>query len=252
MARIRSIKPGFFTSEDVAELPLRARLTWIGLWTHCDDQGRAKDNVKLIKAAVWPLDQVTLSDIEDDLATLAKCGRIVRYEVDGKNYLAVTNWHDHQSPNRPTRSKLPPPPEESGSTHAQSSEPAVSKHGGLMSGEEGIGEEGRGARARDNPPPEHCPKHPSGTLDPCGACGTAKRQRAKWEAEQSGRSKLADLERQRLELKAARMAVAACRICDSDGYRTQPDGTRGGVCDHVRREPGARERAFAATEGAAS
>jgi hypothetical protein len=35
----------------------RARLTWIGLWTQCDDQGRTKDHVKLIKADVWPPDQ---------------------------------------------------------------------------------------------------------------------------------------------------------------------------------------------------
>lgn len=112
MARIRSIKPGFFTSEDVSRLPLRARLTWIGLWTHCDDQGRAKDNVKLIKAAVWPLDGVSLRDIEEDLATLAAHGRIVRYEVDGRRYLAVTNWGDHQKPNRPTTSRLPAPPKD--------------------------------------------------------------------------------------------------------------------------------------------
>lgn len=82
MPRIRSIKPSFFLSEDVAALPLRARLLWIGLWTHCDDAGRAKDNARLIKGAVWPLDNVTLADIEDDLATLADHGRIVRYEVD--------------------------------------------------------------------------------------------------------------------------------------------------------------------------
>ncbi len=109
MARIRSIKPGFFTSEDVSPLPFRARLTWIGLWTHCDDQGRAKDNTKLIKAAVWPLDAVTLGEIEEDLATLADHGRIVRYEVDGKRFLAVTNWSDHQRPNKPTPSRLPAP-----------------------------------------------------------------------------------------------------------------------------------------------
>lgn len=49
MARIRTIKPSFFRSEDVAALPLRARLLWIGLWTQCDDQGRTKDNKQLIK-----------------------------------------------------------------------------------------------------------------------------------------------------------------------------------------------------------
>jgi hypothetical protein len=109
MARIRTIKPGFFSSEDVSVLPMRARLTWIGLWTQCDDEGRTKDNTKLIKAAVWPLDNVTLRDIEEDLATLAVRKRIVRYEVDGKRYLAITNWREHQRINKPTPSKIPPP-----------------------------------------------------------------------------------------------------------------------------------------------
>lgn len=109
MARIRTIKPSFFASEDVSVLPMRARLTWIGLWTQCDDEGRTKDNAKLIKAAVWPLDNVTLRDIEEDLATLAVRGRIVRYEVDGKRYLAITNWREHQKINKPTPSRIPPP-----------------------------------------------------------------------------------------------------------------------------------------------
>lgn len=110
MPRIRSIKPSFFASEDVSALPLRARLTWIGLWTHCDDRGRAKDNVKLIKAAVWPLDDVSLRDIEEDLTTLADHGRIVRYEVAGQRYLAIANWGDHQRVNKPTPSRIPSPP----------------------------------------------------------------------------------------------------------------------------------------------
>jgi hypothetical protein len=94
--RIRSIKPEFFTSEIVASLPLRTRLTWIGLWTHCDNYGRAKDNAKLIKAAVWPLDDVSTKDIESDLNTLADCRLVVRYSVAGKPYLAVANWVEHQ------------------------------------------------------------------------------------------------------------------------------------------------------------
>lgn len=110
MARIRTIKPGFFCSEDVSVLPLRARLTWIGLWTHCDDHGRTKENVKLIKAGVWPLDDVSLRDIEFDLNTLADRRRIVRYEVDGQRFLAITNWHHHQQVNRPQPSKHPAPP----------------------------------------------------------------------------------------------------------------------------------------------
>lgn len=111
MPRIRSIKPGFFRSEDVSALPFRARLTWVGLWTHCDDQGRAKDNSRLIKGDVWPLDNVSLRDIDEDLETLADHGRIVRYEVDGKRYLEIVNWHAHQSISKPSPSRIPAPSE---------------------------------------------------------------------------------------------------------------------------------------------
>lgn len=108
MARIRTIKPSFFTSDDVSALPLRARLTWIGLWTHCDDAGRTKDHARLIKAAIWPLDPVSLADIEEDLSILNSQGRIVRYEVNGEKYLEITNWGEHQRIDRPTPSKIPP------------------------------------------------------------------------------------------------------------------------------------------------
>lgn len=111
MPRIRSIKPDFFKSEDVSALPLRARLTWIGLWTQCDDHGRYKDSARVIKGDVWSLDDVSLHDIEADLRALAAADRIIRYEVDGKRYLVVVNWHMHQAINRPSRPKYPAPPE---------------------------------------------------------------------------------------------------------------------------------------------
>ncbi|MGH3499823.1 MAG: hypothetical protein ACRDQA_02800, partial [Nocardioidaceae bacterium] len=111
MGRIRTIKPEFFESESVTELPIRARLTWIGLWTHCDDHGRAKANAKLIKAAVWPLDKISLNEVEKDLDDLEALCLIVRYEVSGKNYLAVTNWDEHQAAAyRRGEAKYPPPP----------------------------------------------------------------------------------------------------------------------------------------------
>jgi hypothetical protein len=39
MSRIRQIKPEYFADPDVAELPIRARLTYVGLWTIADDAG---------------------------------------------------------------------------------------------------------------------------------------------------------------------------------------------------------------------
>lgn len=162
MARIRSIKPGFFTSEDVSELPLRARLTWIGLWTHCDDQGRAKDNTRLIKAALWALDDVSLKDVEEDLTVLANCGRIVRYQVGGQNYLAVTNWAAHQHPNKPQKSTLPPPPDTHEPVPEAGTEPARSAPVVVTVGEEGRGTEGKGGElAHASPRPPTRPRVPS-------------------------------------------------------------------------------------------
>lgn len=111
--RIRSIKPEFFTSEAVAELNFRQRLLWEGLWCHQDDDGRCRDNARVIKGAVFPLDdEVTAELVEDDLVTLEKRGRIIRYSAEGRSYIATVNFSEHQKPNRPTPSKLPPPPHE--------------------------------------------------------------------------------------------------------------------------------------------
>ncbi|GAA3699002.1 hypothetical protein GCM10022377_10010 [Zhihengliuella alba] len=110
MARIRTIKPEFFQSEDVAALSYRARLTWIGLWVYADDAGRHKDSPRLIKGSIWPLEDNVLSeDVDQDLEELERAGRIVRYEVDGKRFLEVTNWESHQRIAKPTPSKLPAP-----------------------------------------------------------------------------------------------------------------------------------------------
>lgn len=110
MARIRTIKPEFFTSLTVASLPIEARLTFIGLWTHVDDEGRCVDDARLIKAAIWPLDDRISTDVELDLKRLSESSLILRYTVGERSYLTVRGWSEHQRINRPTKSKLPPPP----------------------------------------------------------------------------------------------------------------------------------------------
>jgi hypothetical protein len=125
VARIRTIKPEFFTSLSVASLKLTARLTFIGLWTHCDDEGRCVDEARLVKAALWPLDDRTAADVESDLRALAASALIIRYEVGGRRYLAVSGWAEHQRINRPTPSRIPPPPK---GTHGVLSESSRSPH----------------------------------------------------------------------------------------------------------------------------
>jgi hypothetical protein len=106
--RIRSVKPETFTSETLARCTVRARWTFAGLWCYVDDEGRGKSNNGLVKAAVWPLDDdVTLKDVGQFLDELEGEHLICRYEVDGRGYLHVVNFGEHQHPNRPVDSKLP-------------------------------------------------------------------------------------------------------------------------------------------------
>jgi hypothetical protein len=116
MARIRSIKPEFFTSLSNADLTRDARLTFIGLWTHCDDDGRCIDDARLIKAAIWPLER-SVKAIEADLVDLEKGDKIIRYRGDGLPLLAITKWRSHQVINRPKTSRYPAPDTEASWTN---------------------------------------------------------------------------------------------------------------------------------------
>ncbi len=172
MARIRSVRPEFFTSLDVANLSHRARLTWIGLWCYADDEGRGKDDARLVKAAVWPLDDdVTTLEVEADLAELAANGSLTRYEVAGARYFEIPNFKKFQRPNKPTGSNIPNP---SGSPPV-----VVPEHSSL---------EGFGVVTGAGAPSRYCPRHPEGTSDPCGPCRDARQLRELWDKKQKAPS----------------------------------------------------------------
>lgn len=114
MARIRSIKPEIRISETVNAWPVEVRYFWIMLWGYVDDHGRGRDNSKLIVADTYPLDDtVSAEDVSAWLNILAGAKVIQRYTVDGKRYLAITNWSEHQRPSHPAKSVIPEPPRDS-------------------------------------------------------------------------------------------------------------------------------------------
>jgi hypothetical protein len=115
VARIRTIKPETFTSETISSLTLAARWTFVGLWTHVDDEGRTRDNARIIRGALWPNEDETVSSkhVESHLVELEDAEMICRYEVDGGRYFHVVNFHRHQKISHPTPSKLPPCPHQS-------------------------------------------------------------------------------------------------------------------------------------------
>ena len=113
MARIRSIKPEFFTSLTIADLPLSTRLTFIGLWTYVDDNGVGPADPRLIRAAVWPLEETPdiLQRTREDLQRLHEARLVTLYEASGKPLVAVNSWAEHQKVSHPRKPRFLTPDE---------------------------------------------------------------------------------------------------------------------------------------------
>lgn len=107
MARIRSVKPDFFTHPHIVACSIPARLLLESLWCQADDSGRLRDQPLRIRALSFgEADDV---DVPALLAELAAADRIERYAVDGDKYIECKNFREHQHPQKPTASKLPAP-----------------------------------------------------------------------------------------------------------------------------------------------
>lgn len=105
MARTRSIKPSFFTNEELSRLSPLARLLFIGLWTQADREGRLEDRPRRLKAMVLPYDRCS---IEAQLSALCAGGFIVRYSTEIGRIIQIVNFTRHQQPHhKETASVLP-------------------------------------------------------------------------------------------------------------------------------------------------
>ena len=93
--RARNIKPGFFSNEDIVQCSMAARLLFIGLWCLADREGRLENRPIKIKIAIFPCDNVDINNLLDELCSFHF---IEMYEVDGKKYIQVVNFHKHQKP----------------------------------------------------------------------------------------------------------------------------------------------------------
>ncbi len=79
MARIRSIKPEFWTNEKVLGCSPIARLLFIGMWNFSDDTGRMQFSPKTLKAQIFPGDDIGLDDIARMIDELSSNGLLQVY-----------------------------------------------------------------------------------------------------------------------------------------------------------------------------
>ncbi|MGK5496718.1 hypothetical protein [Streptomyces sp. URMC 125] len=109
MARIRTIKPEAFESEDLASVSVTAERTFFGLLTLADDSGRFRDHPAIIAGRLWALrPEHTATHVAADLEQLTEAGLICRYTgCDGRTYLHIVTWERHQRIDRPSASRLP-------------------------------------------------------------------------------------------------------------------------------------------------
>jgi hypothetical protein len=147
MARIRSLKPELWLSPQVMNLSHSARLMFVGLITQADDDGRGLADVRRLKAAIFPGDDITTLQVSAWLAECKDQALAALYDAAPHGSLyQLTGWH-HQKIKKPLPSQYPPPPGYVPKEFPTGTELEANEFSRI--GEDLIGEEERGRDARE-------------------------------------------------------------------------------------------------------
>ena len=141
MARIRTIKPEFFTSEDIVSLSPLARLFYVSLWCEADREGRMDWKLGTLKMRYFPGDNCDMQFLANELID---GGLVIVYEVDGKQYAEIPSFKTHQIINNRESDSTRPPRVK----HASKRVKAEGKEG-----REGNGKEGDSAEPQSDSTP---------------------------------------------------------------------------------------------------
>jgi hypothetical protein len=112
--RIRTIKPEFWDSPDVADASAVARLLFIAMWNWADDAGRGSANLKELEGFAFPNDDVTelsggkCRSFRHALAEVRDCFGVLFYKVRGRPFYEIPSWRKHQRNERVAKGKFPP------------------------------------------------------------------------------------------------------------------------------------------------
>jgi hypothetical protein len=113
MARKRMIDPAIWEDPTVGSLSIPARLLFIGLISHADDEGRLDVEPRYLRRAVFGFDDdVSCVDVSRYLDEIAQLRGVVFYSVDERRLASLTNWRRYQYIQKAQTSRLPAPPSE--------------------------------------------------------------------------------------------------------------------------------------------
>lgn len=135
MARIRTIKPEFFTSADIVSLSPMARLLYIALWCEADKEGRLVWKPATFKLRYLPGDACDVQALCDEVLG---AGLVTLY---GEGFALIPAFKAHQHINpRESASQLPEP--DASPTRKPRVGTRQSRDSDAQGGREGKGREG--------------------------------------------------------------------------------------------------------------
>lgn len=105
----RILKESICTSDSIDTLSWFEECLFYRLIVNCDDFGRFDGRTSVIKNRLFPLkESITLKNVSAAINNLARAGLVMPYECDGKPFLYLPSWNEHQNV-RAKRSKYPEP-----------------------------------------------------------------------------------------------------------------------------------------------
>lgn len=107
MARIRTIKPSFWSDATVAGLSWDARLLLIGLISLADDRGRFVATQSSVAGYVFPHEEISPARFKRLMSEVERTGIVQLYKVGGLSYGRLPKWQRHQRISKPQPSTLP-------------------------------------------------------------------------------------------------------------------------------------------------
>lgn len=106
----RIIKESICTSDSIDSLSWFEEVLFYRLIVSCDDFGRFDGRTAVIKNRLFPLkENLTLKNVAEAINKLARTGLVTLYEHDGRPFLLLPTWNEHQLI-RAKKSKYPDPP----------------------------------------------------------------------------------------------------------------------------------------------
>lgn len=112
--------------------------TWLIPWG--DDDGRLRGETLWILANILPNEDLSIQEIDKSLVEIERVGLILRYSVDGEQFIQISDWTDHQRIRKDRHKSSSYPTWQPDVNQASTSPKPVTNHTGDGDGDKGESE----------------------------------------------------------------------------------------------------------------